>query len=122
IASAKTRIAEAKSNRTATRANTLPNIDSSASATRSVQQPALVGTGQQAQFGSIGGQTATNNYQVGVQAAWELDVFGANAVLLNAADKQLAASKAGWHEARVSVAAEAGMAYFNQRFCRLQQA
>ena len=122
IAAAKTRIAEAKSNRVSTRANTLPTIDGSISASRSVQQPELVGTGGQAQFGSLGGQTATNNYSVGAQAAWELDVFGANSVLLNAAERQLSATEADWHEARVSVAAETATAYFNQRFCQLQQA
>jgi len=55
-----------------------------------------------------------------LQAAWEVDLFGTNKLLLHAAKKQWQASKAGWHEARVSVAAEVGTAYFNQRFCQLQ--
>jgi outer membrane protein TolC len=50
-----------------------------------------------------GGQSA----QAGLQAAWELDIFGAQRDAVQAGQARLVAAQMGWHEARVSVAAEA---------------
>jgi multidrug efflux system outer membrane protein len=61
---------------------------------------------------------------VGVQASWELDVFGAGRAGSRVAQARLASSEAGWHDARVSVAAEVARNYVELRACeaRTQQA
>ena len=42
---------------------------------------------------------------VGLQAGWELDLFGANRAARDAAQARLEGAQAGWHDARVAVAA-----------------
>lgn len=61
---------------------------------------------------------------VGLQAAWELDLFGANRAGLAAAEARLASSQAGWHDVRASVAADVARNYVELRACeaRAQQA
>lgn len=122
LANAKARIAQARAKRIQTRAALLPGVDGSMSASRSLQQPAINFSdlgGQQGGFGTQGNNTY-NNAQMGAQASWELDIFGANSAKLNAAILQEHAASAGWHEARVAVAAELANSYYNQRFCALQ--
>ena len=127
IAIAKAKIVEARTNRVAAKAALLPTLDASFSASRSVQQPNIkysnsqlpAGFDSQA-FSPTSG--ATNIAQIGAQAAWELDLFGANRNLLDAAKARENAAQAGWHDARVSVAAEAATSYFNLRFCQMQLA
>jgi outer membrane protein, multidrug efflux system len=55
--------------------------------------------------------------QAGLQASWEIDLWGGNRAAQNAAQARLAGSQAGWHEARVSVAAEVASTYLNFRTC-----
>jgi outer membrane protein, multidrug efflux system len=55
--------------------------------------------------------------QAGLQASWEIDLWGGNRAAQNAAQARLAGSQAGWHEARVSVAAEVANTYLNFRTC-----
>lgn len=127
IVTAKAKIIEARTNRIAARSALLPTLDASASASRSVQQPEIkysnsqlpAGFDEQA-FSQTSG--ATNSAQIGAQATWELDLFGVNRGLLNAAKAREEAAQAGWHDARVSVAAEAATSYFNVRFCQMQLA
>lgn len=127
IAIAKAKIIEARTNRIAAKSALLPTLDASFSASRSVQQPDIkfsnsqlpAGFDSQA-FSPTSG--ATNSAQIGAQAAWELDLFGANRGLLNAAKAREDAAQAGWHDARVSVAAEVATSYFNLRFCQMQLA
>lgn len=52
-----------------------------------------------------------------LQAAWEIDLFGANQAGLDAASSRLQGAQAGWHDARISVAAEVAAAYNNLRGC-----
>lgn len=59
---------------------------------------------------------------VGLQAAWELDLFGANAAGRDAAQARLEGAQAGWHDARISVAAETASAYLVLRACEAQLA
>ena len=127
IAIAKAKIIEARTNRIAAKSALLPTLDGSFSASRSVQQPDIkysnsqlpAGFDSQA-FSPTSG--ATNSAQIGAQAAWELDLFGANRGLLDAAKAREDAAQADWHDARVSVAAEAATSYFNLRFCQMQLA
>ncbi len=58
----------------------------------------------------------------GVQASWELDVFGGNRLALDAAHTNEQGVRAAWHEARVLVAAELGATYLNHRLCQAQMA
>jgi len=120
LAAAKSRIARARAKSAQANAALLPAIDGNASASRSVQQPATSIQGSGAQGSINGGNGAFNNAQVAAQASWELDIFGANRAILESSKAQESAAKAGWHEARVSVAAELANTYFNQRFCELQ--
>lgn len=119
IATANSRIAQARATRTQANAALTPTVDGSVSASRSVQQPATsIGGSQQGNIG--GGSGAFNNAQISAQASWELDIFGVNRGAFEASKAQENATLASWHEARVSVAAETANAYFNQRFCSTQ--
>lgn len=127
IATASTRIAEARANRVSAFSSLLPSLDTTLSSSKAVQQPAFNSTGTSivpatgGQTGAFGfGGQAIKNTQINAQAAWELDLFGANRSLLKAAQAREKAAKAGWHDARVAVAAELASAYFNQRFCQMQ--
>ena len=121
LASAQSRIAQARAARTQANASLLPMVDGTASASRSVQQPATsIDIGLPGQGSQSSGGEPINTAQVGAQASWELDIFGANRRAYLASQAQENAAKAGWHEARVAVAAELANSYFNQRFCTLQ--
>src|SRR5262249_33445319 len=56
----------------------------------------------------------------GVQAAWEIDLFGANRAGRDAAQARLESAQASWHDARVSVAAETASLYLSLRACEAQ--
>ncbi|WP_421684521.1 efflux transporter outer membrane subunit [Stutzerimonas urumqiensis] len=56
----------------------------------------------------------------GLQASWELDLFGANRAAASAARARLEASMAAWHDARVSIAAEIATTYVELRACEAQ--
>lgn len=58
----------------------------------------------------------------GVQASWALDLWGRSAAGTAQARAQQDAAQAGWHEARVLVAAETAQLYFGQRLCQAQLA
>lgn len=122
IATSKARISEARANRIAASAVLLPTLDGKFSASRSIQQPTIQYDTNQPQLSSFGSQqsSAVNSADISAQAAWELDVFGANRTLNNAAIAREHSAQAGWHDARVSVAAEVATSYFNQQFCQMQ--
>lgn len=102
VASAGTRIAEARANRVNARAALLPSVDASVSATRGNAQ--------------IGIPLATI-VQGALQPQWEIDLFGGNRARLDAASAQFAAAEAGWHAARVALAAETATSYVDLRTC-----
>ncbi len=105
LASARARLAQATAERVAAGAALVPTIDGVLSAQRRSAFPPLPGG---------------NLYQGGVQASWEVDLFGANRLARDAATLRLAGAEAGWHEARVSVAAEVASQYYSLRACRQQ--
>lgn len=107
LAQASARIADARAARTASGAARLPALGASVSAARSIQSP---------------GAPASTTTSVGLAASWELDLFGANAAAARAAHARLESSRAGWHDARVSVAAEVATAYIGLRACEAQLA
>ena len=102
IASAAARIEQARATRTATGAALLPALDASAAAARGVQDVTLPH-----------GTSAS----VGLQASWELDLFGRRRAGRDAADARLEGADAAWHDARVAVAAETANQYVELRGC-----
>jgi multidrug efflux system outer membrane protein len=107
IASARSRIEQARATRVAASAALLPTLDAQAAAQRGNTQ--------------LPGTTASSA-QVGLQTAWEIDLFGANRYAGDAAQARLEGAQASWHEARVAVAAETGNQYFSLRTCEKQLA
>lgn len=107
LAQAGARIADARAARTAAGAARLPALDASVSASRVVQSP---------------GTPIDTISSVGLQASWELDLFGAHRAGARAAQARLESSRAGWHDARVSVAAEVASTYVGLRACEAQLA
>jgi NodT family efflux transporter outer membrane factor (OMF) lipoprotein len=104
LAQASARIADARAARGARGAALLPVLDASATTSRGRSLGAPIGA----------------ESTVGIQASWELDFFGANRAATNAAQARLDASQAGWHDARVSVAAEVATSYVDLRACEAQ--
>lgn len=102
IASARSRIEQARAVRVASGAALLPTLDGSLNASRS-----------NAQVGIALGTALT----AGAQTAWEIDIFGANRGSRDAAQARLDASQAGWHDARVAVAVEVANRYYSRRSC-----
>ena len=110
VATAGTRIAEARANRVAAQAAQLPAVDLNASATRGNSQAGQV----------VGGGPVSTVLQSTVQASWELDLFGARQSQADAAGARLRGAEAGWHDARVAIAAETATTYFDLRICERQ--
>ena len=105
LAVAAARIERARANRVAAGVAALPRVD----AVGSVQ------TGRQ----QLQQPTATTA-SLGLQAAWEIDLFGGRASGRDAAQARLEAAQAGWHGARVSLAAEVATSYVDLRSCEAQ--
>ncbi len=99
------RIEAARANQALARSALLPNVSAQVGVSRGVSQPGI--------------PVATTS-QVGLQAAWELDVVGANRAVSNAAVANLEGSQAQWHDARVSVAAEVANLYYSLSTCTQQ--
>ena len=107
LASALSRINQARAAQAANAAALKPALDASLGASRGLTQPAT---------------PVASLLQGGLQAGWEIDLFGANRLALNAASERLGSAEAQWHDARVSVAAEVANQYIGLRSCDLQLA
>jgi multidrug efflux system outer membrane protein len=105
VASAASRIEQARATRIAAGATLLPSLDAAASAARGNNQPPV---------------PLASTVQVGLQAAWEIDLFGGNRAAARATQDRLEGAQAGWHEARVAVAAETANSYVSLRTCERQ--
>ena len=100
VASAQAALRQARALRDVAAAALYPTLGSSASARRS----------------RSGSGTSTNNlFQVGLDANWELDIFGANRSALNASDAAARAIAASLGDVQVSIAAEVALAYIGLR-------
>ncbi len=96
-----------------------------ARALRDVSAAALfpqIGSSASAQRSSAGSNEAVDSYKAGLDASWELDVFGVNRSALNAADATARASAASLGDVQVSVAAEVALAYITLRGAQLRLA
>ena len=104
VASAVMRIAQARATAVGAGAALGPTLEASASASRGFSQPGL---------------PIASTAQGGLQAAWEIDLFGRNRAAANAAQARQQGAQAQWHDARVAVAAEVASQYVNVRSCAL---
>ena len=104
VTAAAGRIAQARSAVVNTGAASGPNLSAAANASRGINQLNVP-------LASLG--------NAGLQASWEIDLWGGNRAAQDAAQARLAGSQAGWHDARVSVAAEVANTYLNLRTCEL---
>jgi len=102
VAQALARVDAARATRAAANATLLPRVDALASTSRGVNQPNV---------------PLTTTKSLGLQAAWELDLVGANRAVSRAADAQVLGVQAQWHDARVSVAAEVATSYYSLFTC-----
>ncbi len=107
IAAARSRIEQSRATGVAAQAALGPTLNANASASRGRQDLSVpLGT----------------NLSAGLQAGWELDLFGANRAGRDAAQARLDGASAAWHDARVSVAAEVAGQYTALRACEAQVA
>lgn len=105
LAHASARIADARAVRVARQAARLPSVEASASSTRGRSELGVpIGVASSA----------------GLVAGWELDLFGAARAGADAALARLESRQAGWHGARVAVAAEIATTYVELRACEAQ--
>ena len=119
VATARANIAQARAARSISGGALLPLLDGVGSVSRgTLASGAASGTGSGAGSGAVIANTA----QLGLQASWEIDVFGKNAAKRDAAQERLMASQAQWHDARVVVAAEVASQYYSLRSCQKQLA
>jgi multidrug efflux system outer membrane protein len=102
IAAAASRIEQARAGSVAAGALLLPGVNANASATTGRSDLAT----PLASFASVN-----------LQASWELDLFGANQAGRDAALARLQGTQAGWHDARIAVAAEVAANYNSLRSC-----
>jgi multidrug efflux system outer membrane protein len=107
LAQARSRIEQARASLISAGAALAPGADASASAARG-----------RFDLSSPSGSSLS----AALQARWELDLFGAAGAGRDAAQARLEGAQASWHEARVSLAAEIGLAYLNLRACEAQLA
>ncbi len=74
-----------------------------------------VGSSATAQRNTAGSKSATNSFNAGLDASWELDIFGANRSALEASDAVARASAASLGDVQVSIAAEVAVDYITLR-------
>lgn len=99
LRAAREALAQARAVREVQAAGLLPSLGGSASAQRA--RPA--------------GGHATNRFQAGLDAAWEIDLFGGRASAVEAAEADARAAEAGLAGVQVSLAAEVALAYLELR-------
>ncbi len=97
VAGAQAALRQARALRDVAAAGLLPALGSSASAQRSTS-------------GGLA-SNANNSFRAGLDASWEVDVFGANRSALDASDATARASAASLGDVQVSVAAEVALSY-----------
>ncbi|MBC7786578.1 MAG: efflux transporter outer membrane subunit [Methylophilaceae bacterium] len=119
LATAKTRIMQARSNRAIANGALLPTLGATSSSSISVEQPTPKYKNKGG-FNPIQSGGPTRSNQIGLQSAWELDLFGENAAELDASKANLLVAESSWHEARVALAAEVATSYFDYRYCNQQ--
>jgi multidrug efflux system outer membrane protein len=98
VRSAEAGLREARALRDVAAAGLLPEASASASGQR-----------------SEGGGTTDNSFQAGLDASWELDIFGANRSALKVSEATAQATAASLGDVQVSIAAEVALSYISLR-------
>lgn len=102
-------IDKARATLTTAQAAGLPSVDAQGSVSRGRQQ-----------FGTTSTTTSTTSTRsAGLDASWELDLFGKVRHSTEAAQARIDARVDDWHDARVSLAAEVADTYVQYRGCGL---
>ena len=109
IASAAARIADARASRVAAGAALVPNLNGNLQASRGNTAAAAAPNTP---------LTPITTLQAGLSSSWEIDLFGGLSASRDAAQAQLDGASANWHAARVSVAADTALNYFDERACQ----
>jgi len=89
-----------------------------ARALRDVSAAALwpaIGSSASAQRSTSDSTGATNSFKAGLDASWELDIFGANRSALDTSEATAQASAASLGDVQVSIAAEVALSYITLR-------
>ena len=85
--------------------------------------PSLTGSGSIERSGTNGSEeskvAASNTTSGGLDASWEIDLFGKTRAQVSADRARVEEQVADWHDARVSLAAEIADDYVQYRACRL---
>ncbi len=103
LAKAWANIEKARATLTSAGASSLPAVTAQASATRGTQQTGEVATARSA----------------GLDASWEIDLFGKIRRSTESAQARAQARENDWHDARISLAAEVADTYVQYRACGL---
>ena len=106
LAQALARLAEARAGLRSAGAARWPTVDAVAQATRGAIADSAF--------------TAATQGSAGIDASWEIDLFGATRAQVAAAQARSDQAAAGWHDARVSLAADVAAAYVALRACEAQ--
>jgi len=114
LAAANARVAQSRASLAASKTAALPTLNTSFSAPYINVPGNLVGDG--------GGRDEINVYNVGFDAAWEIDLFGGQRRKVEAATARAEASEASVADARVTLSAEIVRAYVGLRARQAMQA
>jgi NodT family efflux transporter outer membrane factor (OMF) lipoprotein len=109
---AEARVRQARAQRSGARASLFPEVGVGGSTNQSHSAGQAGGSFSGVPTGSTGDRSL---YQVGLDASWELDLFGGLRREAEAAGAELAASQADLEGVRVSLAAELALAYVELR-------
>jgi multidrug efflux system outer membrane protein len=113
LQTAAARIRQARAARGIASAGLWPQINASALYQRSKSSSATVGPGGGVSFGTL--RPFTELFQVGLDASWELDIFGGTRRTIEAATADLAASVEDRRDVLVTLVGELGTNYLNLR-------
>ncbi len=103
LASASARVREARARRNAEASSLFPSLSGSGS----------VGSNSSQTLG--GGGTDTTSSSAGLNASWEIDLFGKNRSRVEAATAQYGSAQENFHSVQASLASEIAIAYTNLR-------
>ena len=107
---AEARVRQARAQRNLSRADQLPTMTASASASRTRSG------GQQ------GAGIYSSSFAGGLDATWELDLFGGRRREVESAEASLQASQEAWRDVMVSLLAEVALNYVQYRSCQARLA
>lgn len=111
VQAAEARVREARARRVVARSGFFPKLEASGSASRSDASDSL-----RNDSANVGGSAGANNlYSAGLDASWEIDVFGGVRRGLEAAQADVVRSEEDLRDVLVSLAAEVALSYVDAR-------